>query len=191
MNDFTPPTISDDEFVRTTASLSHTLAGRACDAGEDPWRADLAAVLADHPSAEIRGELAARCSLGLLRRLVEDPDPYVRWCATANLFCRDDRIQTTLAGDPDGRVVAQLLANHELGRRAVQAIIDGPHTEAKATVAARTNLLGALLEQLAADPDPLVRRPAARTLAARRDRLVRLAATRQLPAAPRDLPEAA
>jgi hypothetical protein len=163
---FDRPFVDDPALAQKLTSLAHQSAGRATDPAERAWVASLYATAADHPFPQVRALVASRCSLGLLRELITDADPYVRWAATFNPFVVDADVQAQLAADPDSRVVCQLVDNHDVGIPACRTIIASGHTDAKVRLAHRS-LQPFLLSLLAADPDPQIRRPAQRRLAAR------------------------
>lgn len=169
--DFTA--VSDEAIARQISALSNLLAARHCDGLELGWKGLLHVIFANHPCVEVRAEAAGECSLELLQRFVTDPEPFVRWVAASNRFTADADIQAALAADPDERVVLHLLHWWDPSPDALKIIIEGPHNGAKRVVA-RRSLAPELLELLAADPEPTVRRIAALRLERRAQRLARL-----------------
>jgi hypothetical protein len=157
MNDHTTTEyVSTDDITGHLAQLTHLLAGRTVMNEEAAWKRDLLVSMLDHPDQEVRCDLAAYGSLALLRQAVVHPDPAVRYAAVFNRYVIDTDVQNTLAGDIRHEVVEVLVDRVDLGREAIQIIIDGTHVGARLRLAHRRISID-LLNALASDEDLQVR----------------------------------
>lgn len=174
MNDTTPLTdgyVTTDDIAGQMIRMSHQLAGHPGGSEWRSWRHDLLTSMLDHPFSDVRCDLAAYGSLALLRKAAIHPDPAVRYAATFNRYVVDVDVQNTLAGDIRHEIVEALIERVDLGREAIQIIIDGPHVDARLMLAQR-RIGTELLAQLAEDEDIEVRDAATAALG----RTTRLAA---------------
>lgn len=129
-------------------------------AGEFPgtaeWRHLYYAVLAAHPHPDARWVLARTGPLGLLRALVHDRDPQVRFGVLDNPYVVDAGIQAVLAADPEPEIVVGLLQRISPTAEVCRIVMEGPHAEAR-RVLARLRIGSARLKTLAQDPDLITR----------------------------------
>jgi hypothetical protein len=135
--------------------------------GDSNWRHLYYSVLLVHPDPLARLALACTGPLGILRALVYDPDPTVRYGLLENPLVVDADIQAALAADPEEAIVVGLLETVSPSRRTSAAIIAGPHTKAKQLLAS-FRVSSNTLESLAQSSDRLTRITAKKQLAGRR-----------------------
>jgi hypothetical protein len=135
--------------------------------GDSNWRYLYYSVLLVNPDPLARVALARTGPLGILRALVYDPDPTVRYAILENPMVADADIQAALAADPEEAIVLGLLATVSSSRRSSAAIIAGPHSKAKQLLASK-RVSTTTLKALANDADPLTRVTAKKQLAGRR-----------------------
>jgi len=135
--------------------------------GDSNWRYLYYSVLLVNPDPLARLALARTGPLGILRALVYDPDPTVRYAILENPMIVDADIQAALAADPEEAIVLGLLATVSSNRRISQAILKGPHVLARQQLASK-RVSFTTLKALAIDPDPLTRVTAKKQLAGRR-----------------------
>jgi hypothetical protein len=136
--------------------------------GDSNWRYLYYSVLLVNPDPLARLALARTGPLGILRALVYDPDPSVRYAILENPMIVDADIQAALAADPEEAIVLGLLATVSSSRRSSAAIIAGPHSKAKQLLASK-RVSTTTLKALAIDADPLTRVTAKKQLAGRRE----------------------
>jgi hypothetical protein len=120
------------------------------------WRHVYYAVLAAHPDSDARWVLACTGPLGILRALVHDPDPQVRYGILFNPYVVDADIQATLAGDPEPQIVVDLLRCISPSADTCRIVMDGPHVEARQTLA-RMRIGSDRLKALAQNDDLVTR----------------------------------
>ena len=135
--------------------------------GDSNWRYLYYSVLLVNPDPRARLALARTGPLGILRALVYDPDPTVRYAILENPMIVDADIQAALAADPEEAIVLGLLATVSSSRRISQAILKGPHVLARQQLASK-RVSFTTLKALAIDADPLTRVTAKKQLAGRR-----------------------
>ena len=99
--------------------------------GDSNWRYLYYSVLLVNPDPRARLALARTGPLGILRALVYDPDPTVRYAILENPLIVDADIQAALAADPEEAIVLGLLATVSSSRQISQAILKGPHVLAR------------------------------------------------------------
>ena len=135
--------------------------------GDSNWRYLYYSVLLVNPDPLARLALARTGPLGVLRALVYDPDPTVRYGILENPMVVDADIQAALAADPEEAIVVGLLKTVSPSRRCSAAIIAGPHSKAKQLLASY-RVSSNTLESLAQSSDSLTRITAKKQLAGRR-----------------------
>lgn len=121
------------------------------------WGATLLRALAVHPDPSQRIRAAVRTtSLVALKSFATDPVPEVRAAVTLNQLIVDADVQSTLAADPDERVVLALLHSRTPHRAACEQILRSRHSQARALLGSR-RLSAGLLHLLEIDErrDPL------------------------------------
>lgn len=120
------------------------------------WRQLVYAVLAVHPHPDARFVLAVTGPLGVLRALVHDPDPKVRFGVLHNPLVVDADLQATLAADPAAEVVVGLLERVSPTAEVCRIVMEGPHPEPRRALA-RLRIGSERLKALADDSDLVTR----------------------------------
>lgn len=157
---------AEDLLLSALHHVGDAIAFRRVNGDESSWIEQVTDLLTSHPDPFVRAQLAERCSLRQLRRLVTDEHVSVRLLSVTNPFAIDLDIQLMLAEDPDELVVHAFLDRHTPYRETVLKLIKCEHTSVRYRLAS-TNLANDLLSQIAHDHDSSVAKVARFTLANR------------------------
>ena len=146
----------DELLVKAIADIGAALALQPSNSPDvSGWQHDILQVGTSHPDPFIRAQLASTCSLRQLRLLASDRHVAVRAMCTENPMIIDQDVQLRLAHDSDASVLHALLDHCDPYRDVVHVLINCKHWGVRYRLTLR-NLTADFLEQLAADPHPVV-----------------------------------